>query len=78
MTGGLLDWLGAPSESAGLRFLAEDGTWETVSYAALAGHVRATARALRDHGLTTGQAVVVLRRTGPGFAAAFFGTLAAG
>lgn len=78
MTAGLLDWLDAPSESTGLRFLAEDGTWETVSYAALAGHVRATARDLRDRGLTTGQAVVILRRTGPGFAAAFFGTLAGG
>ncbi|MFB4309962.1 AMP-binding protein [Actinomadura sp. GTD37] len=78
MTTGLLDWLDAPSASAGLRFLGDDGAWETVPYPALAGLVRATARDLRERGLTTGQVVVILRRTGPGFAAAFFGTLAAG
>lgn len=78
MTTGLLDWLDAPSASDGLRFLTDDGTWESVPYARLAGLVRATARDLRDHGLTTGQVVVILHRTGPGFAASFFGVLAAG
>lgn len=77
MSGGLLDWLAAPS-GEGLRFLSEDGAWTPVSYAELAKLVRTTAWELKGEGLATGDVVIVLHRTGPAFAASFFGVLAAG
>lgn len=74
---GLLDWLEEPRAGRGLRFAEDDGDWSLWEYPRLALAVAAQAERVR--GLrAVGEAVSIVSGSGPGFVAAFMGTLAAG
>jgi acyl-CoA synthetase (AMP-forming)/AMP-acid ligase II len=74
----LLDWLADPSTERGIDFLQDDGEWRNHSYYDLAAATVGRAQASQDRGLRPGDVAVLLHKTGPGFLASFFGTLAAG
>ncbi|MFJ3933904.1 AMP-binding protein [Streptomyces sp. NPDC090029] len=75
---GLLDWLDEASAERGLSYANRDDDWDFVSYRELASLVLRTAAALRARGVGDGDTVALVQRSSPGFAAGFFGALAAG
>ncbi|MGW0703968.1 AMP-binding protein [Streptomyces sp. NPDC002867] len=75
---GLLDWLDEASAERGLYYANRDGGWDFLSYRALGDLVLRTAAALRANGIGQGDVVALVQRSSPGFAAGFFGALAAG
>ncbi|MEU0028925.1 AMP-binding protein [Streptomyces sp. NPDC006335] len=74
----LLEWLEQPSADRGLHFAAAGDSWDFWSYAALADLTLRAAAALHAHGLRHGDVVAVVQRSSPGFAAGWFGAIAAG
>ncbi|MFD4141307.1 AMP-binding protein [Streptomyces sp. NPDC058572] len=75
---GLLDWLDEASAERGLYYANRDDGWDFWSYRDLADLVLRTAAALRAGGVGQGDVVALVQRSSPGFAAGFFGALAAG
>ena len=74
---GLLGWLDVASESRGLHTLRDTG-WVFLSYADLAGRVRALSHRLRTAGLENESVVAVATNDPEAFAVGFFGALHAG
>jgi acyl-CoA synthetase (AMP-forming)/AMP-acid ligase II len=74
----LLDWIEAPKEDAGVRFLENSGEWSLVTYAELARRSRNAAAAIAATELTPGGRIALLLPNGPEFVAAFYGALLAG
>lgn len=75
---GLLDWLDDASAERGLYYANHGDGWDFWSYRDLRDMVLRTAAALRARGVGDGDVVALVQRSGPGFAATFFGALAAG
>lgn len=78
MSVGLLDWLDRPDPHRGVRFADDDGGWDLATYEDLADGALRVAELLQARGMKRGDVVAIIVPTGPSFAAAFFGTLAAG
>jgi len=74
----LLTWLDAPSTTRGIRFAEPGDAWPLHTYQELADLTRRMAGGLVDRGVTTGDGVVLVHRTGPAFVGALFGTVLAG
>lgn len=74
----LLEWIGAPAATRGLRFANDLDGWDLVTYEELAARAARAARALRDAGAGPGGVVSLVLPTGPDFVAAFYGALLAG
>ncbi|MEU9647523.1 AMP-binding protein [Streptomyces sp. NPDC048110] len=75
---GLLDWLDDAPAERGLYYASRGDGWDFWSYRELRDLVLRTAAALRARGVGDGDVVTLVQRSGPGFVATFFGTLAAG
>ncbi|NLU78260.1 fatty acyl-AMP ligase [Micromonospora sp. HNM0581] len=75
---GLLSWLDDPRTDRGIRFSRPDGSWQSWSYARLAGLARARAADLLARGVAPGDVVGVVLPTGPDFVGTLFGALLAG
>jgi fatty-acyl-CoA synthase len=74
--GSILGWMDAPRAGRGIRFAVDKG-WEHVGYDELAERCRAAAVQIAEAG-EPGRVVSLILPTGPGFVAAFYGTLLAG
>ena len=74
----LLGWLDDPATDRGIRFARPGDEWEFWSYQRLAELSRRVARGLVEAGVTRGDVVSVVQRSGPGFVASLFGTLKIG
>jgi len=74
----ILGWLEDPRSDTGLDFARDDGTWERVSYAQLAGQVHATATWIASERAPGPAPVVIVLPTGPRFPAVFYGVQLAG
>jgi fatty-acyl-CoA synthase len=74
----LLGWLDVPHGDRGIRFAADDGSWDFTSYAELAVKVRAVAAALEPLQAGAGATVAVIMPTGLDLVAAIFGAWLAG
>ncbi len=78
MTMGMLDWLSEPSNTHGIRFARDDGTWDLWSYERLTGAVYGAVEQLRENGVGRLDIIAIVASTGPTFVAAYFATLAVG
>lgn len=74
----LLDWLNDPLANRGIRFAQDGEEWDSWSYERLAMAAHSVASQLIDAGAVRGEIVAIVVPTGPGFVAAFYGTLLAG
>lgn len=73
MTAGSRCWLEAPRPGRGIRFAADDGSWDYRDYLEIAGTARRVAAALHADGVRPGDTVCVLIPTGFHCLSAFFG-----
>lgn len=73
----LLGWLEAPS-SYGLSFARDDGGWDRLTYAGLAGLVGSAAAWIAAERPAGPNPIAIVLPTGPEFPTAFYGTLVAG
>jgi acyl-CoA synthetase (AMP-forming)/AMP-acid ligase II len=74
----LLTWMDDPAENRGIRFAAGGDEWDFHSYARLADRARRLAAGLTAAGVSRGDVVVLVARTGPELVAALFGCVVAG
>ena len=74
----LLGWLREPSAGRGLHFAGPDDRWDPWPQTDLAELTLRVPPALAARGVGRGEVVVNIQRSSPGFAATFFGTIAAG
>ncbi|MEU4243747.1 AMP-binding protein [Actinoplanes sp. NPDC026619] len=72
------DWLTEPRAGRGVRFAADDGGWESHSYAELALAARRSGAAMVEAGARRGDVVCLLMPTSYPTLCAFFGAWAAG
>src|SRR5437660_1255011 len=75
---GLLDWLSDARSERGIGFALDPGGWEHWDYPRLAMAAHSAAEQLLAGGVRHDEVVAIAIPTGPGFLAAFFGTLLAG
>ncbi|WP_269858555.1 AMP-binding protein [Streptomyces sp. RPT161] len=74
----LISWLADPHPQRGVRFAADGGDWEFVSYRELASSARRMATEMVSAGVRPGDVVCLLMPSGRDCLAALFGTWAAG
>lgn len=77
-TTGLFDWLLQPRDDRGIRFAIDAEDWDLWSYDRLAAATYSAAAQIVEAGVRRGDIVALIVPTGPGFVAAYFGTLLAG
>jgi acyl-CoA synthetase (AMP-forming)/AMP-acid ligase II len=73
----VLGWMDNPASHTGISFRS-NGEWRRSSYEQIATAALSVAGGLTEVGVQRGDVVTIVLPAGPGFAAAFFGVLAAG